>query len=172
MKRFIFVIFCFFVISPALAGGLSEKTQSMSLGFSYVDTDDLGKETDLSVGWAYGFKEGLVQVGASVSYFSQDFDGSDKFDSSTIGPLVAINFMPAAKATPYISFEVVTVGGDLGDAYDLGYGAGAGVKAFIGDSASPDVGVGFSRLQSDISFLDDLDSTVFLVGVSFYFGNR
>ena len=80
--------------------------------------------------------------------------------------------MPDKVATPFIGLALGGIGGDIADFYNIAYGASVGAKVFIGNSASINLALSGQTLKADNDFFEDIDSTAFTVGVSFYFNNR
>ena len=153
-------------VTAAFGSGLSEHTQNMLVDFSYVDTDDVGKQTALNIAWLWSFNDGYLQVGAAAG-----FSDNVNFDSYSFGPLAVMNFLPDKSVTPFMSAQVETIGGDAGDFFDLAHAVGVGIRV-IGDSTSLDVSVRRVRFESDVDFLEDQYFTQLHIGVSFYFGNK
>ena len=158
--------------TPVFAGGLSEKSQAITLEFSWADVDNGPETTNLNGSYLYGLKKGLIQLGAFVEYLDIEDEFGQSTDATNIGPLIEINFLPDRVATPFIGAFVGTVGGDVGDFYDLSYGAAVGVKFFVGNSASVNLALSFATLDASEAGFEDIDVTAFTAGFSIYFGGR
>ena len=159
-------------VTPVFAGGLSEKLLAANLDFRWTDVDDGEETTTLFGSCLFGFTTGFFQVGLFVSYF----DTEDKFGNSTdgisYGPIVEINFLPDRIVTPFIGAFLGSVEGDVGDVYDLSYGAAVGAKFFVGDSASVNLALSFNTLDSVEGGPEDIDTTALTAGFSIYFGGQ
>ena len=51
MRKLVLALSGLVFVTAAFGSGLSEHTQNMLVGFSYVDTDDVGKQTALNIAW-------------------------------------------------------------------------------------------------------------------------
>ncbi len=173
------VILCLgLLIGPAMAGELEKGDHEVTLRLSYTDTDfgtsggiDFGSSKDTEIALTYGW---LVterhEFGFLAGYVRQELKGGDLFaDSSTdgtqIGGFYAYNFDLEGMATPYIGVSVATLGGDLGDAYDLEYTAELGVKIYPFEHGGVSAGLGFFKMQADAPGLADADGFHFGVGL-------
>ena len=178
MRYAIIVGLCFAVAGAAAAGELQKGDNEVAFEAAYSDTDfgssegfDLGstKETDLSL--SYGW---LVtdhhEFGLVAGYFKQDIDGGDVFanaevDGTRLGGFYTYNFGNYGNVTPYVGGVISTLGGDLGDSFDLQYAAEVGIKVYPWEHGGFNVGLGYFQLTADAPGLDDADGLNLGIGV-------
>ena len=175
MRRCLILAFLIFgvVAQPAAAAVLDERMHELTFDFSYIDTDDIGSQTLLSVAWLFILSNGYVEVGRELEYFKVELDDFDEtFDATAIGPRVDFNFTPANPVTGFLTASFAFFGGDFGDVFDNGIRFGVGLKAFMGDSAAINVILGRETLYAAEDFIDDQDSTFLIAGLSVFFGKR
>ena len=116
-------------VSVASADHLEKGDFEISFRFSYSDLDFQGRggdsdSTEVVGGFGYMLTD-HHQLGAGVGY-----SGIDSSDSVELGGAYTYNFRAAQSLNPYLSALILGFGGDLGDIFDFGYGAEAGVKIY------------------------------------------
>ena len=159
------------VAPAAFASPLSEKQFETAFTFSYVDTDDFGKTTNLQGDWQWIFKNGYHEVGALLSYLNIDFDGGGSEDAMILGPMYTFNWFPEKKITGYLSAAYGFVSGDLGDSYDDAWQGALGAKLFVGDSAAIRMEYFIQKLDGD-NGISDQDNSGLRVGISIFAGSK
>jgi len=159
-------------------GELKKGENEATFRFSYANIDmgssgglDVGSQenTDVHVAWGYLLTD-TSEVGVSFGYIKQDFSGSDIFESettdgTTFGVFYDYNFKTKGQVLPYVGVGVSTIGGDLGDLYDLEFGVEAGIKFYPFDHAGVNVGVSYSKLQGAESGIPDGDGIALGAGL-------
>jgi hypothetical protein len=158
----------------AYATPLEDKKSEWAFELSAADIDDVGDFTEADVTWSWIFAGGRHELGVTVSFFDEDFD--DPFiadeDGNTFGPIYQWNWTPNKEwGTGFAFVSFSTVGGDAGDVFDTETDIGAGIKAFVGDSAAISIATVFSQLQGKTGF-QDVDATGLVVGISIFTHGR
>ncbi len=179
MRKLLVLACCLAALGVVAAGGLNEGDSEVTLSGGFSDTDfgsgggfDLGstEDTELSVSWGR-LVQGGHEFGLVVGYVKQDVEGGDLFadvssDGTRVGGFYNYNFdIGNDTVTPYVGAVLATLGGDLGDAYDLTYGAEVGVKIYPWEHGGISVGLGYSELKADAQDLPDADSLSLGFGV-------
>jgi hypothetical protein len=179
MRKVLALVLFLGVIGVASADGLEKGDNEVSLRLSYSDTDfgsdssgsDLGstKNTDVSIsyGWLVTDRH---EVGLIAAYSKLKIDGGDIFldesvDGTRFGAFYIYNFGASGSLTPYVGASLSTLGGDLGDSYNLQYGAEAGLKFYPFENGGISFGLGYSKLKADMPGLDDADDLNIGVGL-------
>ncbi len=172
MRQVLVLVCCLAAFGVVAAGGLEEGDSEVTLRGSYSDTDfgseggfNFGstEETDFSMSWGRLISGGH-EFGLLVGYVKQDVEGGDLFadessDGTRFGGFYNYNFSTGSDTmTPYVGAFVATLGGDLGDAYDLSYGAELGVKIYPWEHGGFSAGLGYTELKSDAQGLPDADA--------------
>ncbi len=115
--------------SAAAADQLEKGDIEIAFRFSFSDFDFDGPGGDSQTTEIVGSLGYMLtdhhEIGAGVGY--ADFDGSDSLE---FGAAYTYNFRAGTSLNPYLSALVLGFGGDLGDVFDLGYGAELGVKVY------------------------------------------
>jgi hypothetical protein len=171
-RRLVIVAVALLVISPAFASTLESKKHELAFDFAYTDTDSVGKDISLDLGWGWIFSKGYHQVGALVSYFSFDFDDplAPDIDGVAIGPLYTFNWTPANdKGTGFAEAAYLITSGDLGDVVDSVVHVAVGAKMFAGDSAAIRVSA-FYEKNKGVTGFPDQDATGLSAGISIFLG--
>ena len=70
---------------------------------------------------------------------------------------------------PFIGADVAYIGGDLGDAYDFGYGLSAGAKYYPYEHVGVIIGIAWQNLTGAENWIDDEDGFNLSVGLSLRF---
>ena len=110
--------------SAAQDRGQNEVAGSLS----YTDIADV---STTSIDVSYGrYLRPQHEVGMNVAYVDTDVDGLGSVDGTTLGAFYQFNFDSGGNMVPFIGADVAYIGGDLGDAYDFGYGVSAGAKYY------------------------------------------
>jgi hypothetical protein len=78
-------------------------------------------------------------------------------DGTSVGAFYHFNFKTAGVVTPFLGVNVDMLGGDVGDLYDLEYGADVGIKLYPFDHGGVGFSLGYSKLKADIDGLPDAD---------------
>ena len=131
MKRTIIVLSVMLMAGSSLAAAdqLEKGDIEIAFRFSYSDFDLDGpggdsETTEIVCSLGYMLTD-HHEIGAGVGY--ADFDGSDSLE---FGAAYTYNFRAGTSLNPFVSALVLGFGGDLGDAFDLGYGVELGIKAY------------------------------------------
>jgi hypothetical protein len=150
---------------PAFAAdrGVNEVAGSLS----YTDVEDT---TTTMIDLSYGrYLTNMHEVGLTVSYMELEVDDVDSVDGTTLGVFYNLNFDNGGTMVPYLGVDLATIGGDLGDAYDLSYGVSAGLKLYPYENAGINVAISYQKLQGAEDFIDDADGTAINVGLMLRF---
>ncbi len=173
MRQVLVLVCCLAAFGVVAAGGLEEGDSEVTLRGSFSDLDrgseggfDLGssENTGFSMSWGR-LVSGGHEFGLLVGYGKDDIDGGDdpeedeRFDQSRFGGFYNYNFSTGSDTmTPYAGAFVATLGGDLGDLYDLSYGAELGVKIYPWEHGGFSAGLNYTELKSDAQGLPDADA--------------
>lgn len=146
-----------------LAGSPVEGEKEIALQASYTNVDlgstgglDLGETTDAELDLLYGwFFAGGHELGITAAYIKQKLDGGDiqpdsETDGTAVGFFYHFNFKSSGTVTPFLGFAVSKLGGDIGEVYDLEYGAEAGLKLYPFEHGGVGLSLGYSKLRADI----------------------
>lgn len=140
-------------VAPAFADQLEKGDIEFAFRISYseLDFDGPGGDSDqqeyvATIGYMLTDHH---EIGLGVGYV--DFGFSDSFD---FGGAYTYNFRAGQDLNPFIAAVVVGFGGDLGDVFDLGYGADLGVKAYPWEHAGVIFGVSYRELDGSDGFPD------------------
>lgn len=147
--------------TSALAEGKGVNEIAGSLSYNDIEDTTL---TALSISYGRYLTE-RHELGLSAAYLDLEVDGLGSVDGTMIGAFYHLNFPMEGTLQPYIGINVASIGGDLGDAYDLGYGATAGLKLFPYENAGINISVAFQSLQGAEDWIDDADGTQVGVGL-------
>lgn len=133
---------------------------------SYTDVDYGSFDSqETQVELAYGrYLTDMHEVGVGVGYFKQEIEG-ESLDGSTLGVFYHLNFPMSGSVTPYIGVNAAWIGGDLGDAFDLQYGASVGMKIYPFEHAGVSIGVTYQKLNAAESYIEDADGLSVGVGL-------
>lgn len=154
-----------FAATPLLAQdrGVNEVAGSLS----YTDIEDT---TMTMVDLSYGrYLTEMHEIGLTGSYIDVELDDVGSVDGTTLGLFYNLNFPTQGTLVPYLGIDVATIGGDLGDAYDLSYGASAGIKMYPYDHVGINFAVSYQKLQGAEDFIEDADGTSVTVGLMLRF---
>lgn len=178
MRYLVLVGLCVLALGAVEAGGLEKGDNEVAFEVLWSDTDfgsssgsDLGssEQTDLSLsyGWMVTARH---EFGLLLGYFEEDLDGGDLFedvstDGTRLGGFYNFNFGATGMATPYVGAALSTLGGDLGDAFDLQYAVEVGVKLYPFDHGGVSIGLGYSELKADAPGLPDADALSLGIGL-------
>ncbi len=172
MRRFLpFLMAAALPAAPALAGGLEKHPQDLNFSFGYTDSDEIGETLDVSGRWTYVVEGGHFEIGAVAAYVHIDLEDNTKTNSLALGPAVVYNFTPDNPVTGFLSGYFAQLGGDAGDIFDYELQIAAGIRGFVGDSASVDLALSRTR-DVGAEFFGDVDTTVVTAGLSIFFGAR
>lgn len=150
---------------PAFAAdrGVNEVAGSLS----YNDIEDT---TETMIELSYGrYLTDMHEIGLTASYMEVDIDEVDSVDGTTLGVFYNLNFDNGGTMVPYLGVDVATIGGDLGDAYDLSYGVSAGLKLYPYENAGINIAISYQKLKGAEDFIDDADGTAINVGLMLRF---
>ena len=178
MRSFLILLFITFLsVQPAFAGPLQDRQYETRFKVLYEDDNDLSI-FGISGTWLAVMNNGYVEPGIELAYTR--FDVDDGFINDTItdyyyGPRVGVNFTPQNPVTGFATLSLIFFGGDIADFYELGYSAGIGLKAFIGNFASVNALLEYERWNGeDTGFfvVDDRNIVRATAGISLFLGNR
>jgi hypothetical protein len=134
---------------------------------SYTDVG-LASTTNINLGYGR-YLTPQHEVGGSIGYTKTDVDDLGSVDGTTLGAFYQFNFDSGEMMVPFIGVDLAYISGDLGDVYDFGYGATAGLKLYPYEHAGIVIGVSYQRLQGAEDFIDDEDGFNVNVGLSLRF---
>jgi hypothetical protein len=144
----------------AHADQLKRGDFEVAFRFSYSDLDFDGRrgdsETKEFVG-SFGYMlTDHHELGAGVGYF-----GIDSSDTVEYGGAYSYNFRAAQSLNPYLAAVILGFAGDLGDIFDLGYGAELGVKLYPWPHGGMLFGVTYRQLDGADRIPDATNTIVF-----------
>jgi len=150
---------------PALSA--DRGANEIAGNLSYTDIEDTSMTmVDLSYG---RYVTAMHEFGLTGSYIDLEVDDLGSVDGTTLGVFYNLNFDTEGTMVPYLGVGVDTIGGDLGDAYDLGYGVSAGLKMYPYENAGINIAVSYQKLQGAEDFIEDADGTAVTVGLMLRF---
>jgi hypothetical protein len=160
-----------------LCGGVSHAVEfadgakELVLDFSYVDTDDVGKSTDLSGALGF-FVPPHNEVGPVLSYFKSDPDVGSSFDATALGGFYRFNFGTGSEhLSPFVGGSVLWIGGDAGDFFDYETRVEVGTRVMAGKRGAIAIGLFYDKLYGATG-VSDQDSVGLSAGLSIFFGNE
>jgi len=131
---------------------------------------DIGEVSTTTIEGSYGrYLTPHHEVGMNVAYMNTDFDELGSADGTTLGAFYQFNFDGGGTMVPFIGADLAYIGGDLGDAYEYGYGASAGIKFYPYDHVGVIMGVSYQNLVGAENFIDDEDGFNVNVGLALRF---
>ncbi len=143
---------------PATAGGLEAGNRELAASAWYVDMDidDASfKMTNLTGQFGWAFADGH-ELEVLVGYWKIDLDGWD-VDGLIWGLGYTYNFSTEGNVVPFLGVEVAKIDGDLGDLYDMTWGAVGGIKVYPWEHGGFRVGVRWGKMNSNMDGLSDAD---------------
>ena len=157
------VLFALPMVGLAQERGQNEVAGSLS----YTDIADV---STTSIDVSYGrYLTPQHEVGINVAYVDTDVDEFGSIDGTTLGAFYQFNFDNGGNMVPFIGADVAYIGGDLGDAYDFGYGLSAGAKYYPYEHVGVIIGIAWQNLTGAENFIDDEDGFNLSVGLSLRF---
>jgi hypothetical protein len=131
---------------------------------------DVGDASTTNIDLAYGrYLTEQHEVGMTFGYVDADFDGLGSVDGTTIGAFYQFNFDSGGDMVPFLGVDVAWIGGDLGDAYEYGYGATAGIKFYPYEHVGILTGISYMNMVGAENYIDDEDGFNVNVGLSLRF---
>lgn len=109
------------------------------------------------------------EVGVSLGYMNEDIDNFGSVDGTTLGAFYQFNFDSGADFVPFIGLDLAYIGGDIGDLYEYGYGASAGIKYYPYEHVGVLMGVSYMNMVGAENYIDDEDAFNVNVGLSLRF---
>ena len=168
MKVFVLTIVALMSFGAAQAA-LEKGDNEVEFTFNYTDTDEVGStlQFDLLYGW---FLTENHEIGLLANYFDISSDVADELDvdGGSFGGFYRYNF-GGDVWSPFLGARVSTAFGDLGDAYDLGYGVEAGARYLVGDHAAIVGRLFWEKLQAAEDFIEDSDTLGVAIGLSIHY---
>lgn len=151
-----------------MAAEIPDGANELFLNFSYEDTDDVGKTTELDL--AYGFfLTSRHEVGPIISYLKVDPDGGPDSDANAFGGFYRFNFGTASETfEPFVGANIQGIGGDLGDFFDYQTGLEAGTRVMAGRRGALNVMLFYDKLYG-ADDVEDSDSMGIAAGLSIFF---
>ncbi len=157
------VLFALPMVGVAQDRGQNEVAGSLS----YTDIADV---STTSIDVSYGrYLTPQHEVGLNMAYVDTDVDGLGSVDGTTLGAFYQFNFDNGGNMVPFIGADVAYIGGDLGDAYDFGYGVSAGAKYYPYEHVGLIIGIAWQNLTGAENYIDDEDGFNLSVGLSLRF---
>jgi hypothetical protein len=165
--KFLPLAACALLALPAVAAdrGINEMSGSLT----YADIEDVSMSM---VAVAYGrYLTPMHEIGVTGSYIELDADdlGVGSVDGTQLGAFYHLNFEASDTLVPYLGVNVATIGGDLGDLYDIAYGLSGGLKLYPYEHVGIHCSVTYQQLQGAEDFIDDADATAINVGLAVRF---
>jgi hypothetical protein len=156
------------LLAMPMIGAAQDRGQNEVFGsLSYTD---VGDASTTSIDLSYGrYLTPQHEVGLSVAYMDADYDELGSVDGTTLGAFYQFNFDNGGDMVPFIGIDVAYIGGDLGDVYEYGYGASAGLKFYPYEHAGVLMGVSYQNLVGAENWIDDEDGFNVNVGLSLRF---
>jgi hypothetical protein len=152
---------------PMLGVAQNRGQNEVAGSLSYTDIADV---STTSIDVSYGrYLTPQHEVGMNVAYVDTDVDGLGSVDGTTLGAFYQFNFDSGGNMVPFIGADVAYIGGDLGDAYDFGYGVSAGAKYYPYEHVGVIIGIAWQNLTGAEDFIDDEDGFNLNVGLSLRF---
>jgi hypothetical protein len=131
---------------------------------------DIGSASTTNIDLTYGrYLTPQHEVGGSLGYTKTDVDDLGSIDGTSLGAFYQFNFDSGEMMVPFIGVDVAYFSGDVGDAYDFGYGASAGLKLYPYEHAGIIMSVSYQQLLGAEDFIDDEDGFNLSVGLSLRF---
>ncbi len=131
---------------------------------------DVGSASTTNIDLTYGrYLTPQHEVGGSIGYTKTDIDDLGSIDGTSLGAFYQFNFDSGEMMVPFIGVDLAYFSGDLGDAYDYGYGATVGLKLYPYEHAGIIMGVSYQQLLGAENFIDDEDGFNVSVGLSLRF---
>ena len=156
------------LLALPMTGLAQDRGQNEVAGsLSYTDIGDV---STTSIDVSYGrYLTPQHEVGLNVAYMDTDVDGLGSVDGTTLGAFYQFNFDSGSNMVPFIGVDVAFIGGDLGDAYDFGYGVSAGAKYYPYEHVGVIFGIAWQNLTGAENWIDDEDGFNLNVGLSLRF---
>jgi hypothetical protein len=98
-----------------------------------------------------------------------DFDDFGSVDGTSIGAFYQFNFDSGGNMVPFIGVNADYISGDLGDAYEYGYGATAGIKYYPYEHVGVLMGISYMNMVGAENYIDDEDGFNVNVGLAVRF---
>jgi hypothetical protein len=157
------VLFALPMVGFAQDRGQNEVAGSLSY-------TDVGEVSTTSIDVSYGrYLTPQHEVGLSVAYMDTDVGEFGSIDGTTLGAFYQFNFDSGGNMVPFIGVDVAYIGGDLGDAYDFGYGVSAGAKYYPYEHVGVIIGIAWQNLTGAENWIEDEDGFNLNVGLSLRF---
>jgi hypothetical protein len=152
---------------PLAAAAADRGVNEVAGSLAYTD---VGDASTTSIDLTYGrYLTAQHEVGMTLGYMDADFDGVGSVDGTTIGAFYQFNFDSGGNMVPFLGVDVAYIGGDLGDAYEYGYGASAGIKFYPYEHVGVITGVSYMNMVGAENFIDDEDGFNVNVGLAVRF---
>lgn len=152
---------------PAIGAAQDRGINEVAGSLSYTE---IGEVSTTSIAVSYGrYLTPQHEVGLNVAYMDADYDGLGSVDGTTLGGFYQFNFDSGGNMVPFIGADLAYIGGDLGDAYEYGYGASAGLKFYPYEHVGVLMGVKYQNLVGAENWIDDEDGFNVNVGLSLRF---
>jgi hypothetical protein len=131
---------------------------------------DIGSASTTTIDLTYGrYLTPQHEVGGSIGYTKTDVDDLGSVDGTSLGAFYQYNFDNGDLLVPFVGLDLAYFSGDVGDAYDFGYGASAGLKLYPYEHAGVIMSVSYQRLQGAEDWIDDEDGFNINLGLSLRF---
>jgi hypothetical protein len=131
---------------------------------------DIGTASTTNIDVSYGrYLTPQHEIGGSLGYTKTDIDDLGSVDGTSLGAFYQFNFDNGDMMVPFIGVDVAYFSGDVGDAYDYGYGATVGLKMYPYDHVGVIMGLSYQQLLGAEDFIDDEDGFNVNVGLSLRF---
>lgn len=155
------------LVMPMIGVAQDRGQNEVAGSLSYTDIADV---STTSIDVSYGrYLTPQHEVGLSVAYMDTDVDELGSVDGTTLGAFYQFNFDSGGNMVPFIGADVAYIGGDLGDAYDFGYGLSAGAKYYPYEHVGVIIGIAWQNLTGAENWIDDEDGFNVNVGLSLRF---
>jgi hypothetical protein len=132
--------------------------------------NDIGSASTTNIELSYGrYLTPQHEVGGTFGYTETDIDELGSVDGTSLGAFYQFNFDSGEMMVPFIGADIAYFGGDVGDAYDWGYGATVGLKLYPYEHVGVIMGLSYQQLLGAEDFIDDEDGFNVNIGLSLRF---
>jgi hypothetical protein len=168
ISKILFPVATTLLLSLPLAGIAQDR--GVNEVFGSLAYTEVGELSTTSIDVSYGrYLTPQHEVGVSLGYVNTDFDDVGSADGTTLGAFYQFNFDSGGNLVPFIGVDAAFIGGDLGDVYEYGYGASAGLKFYPYEHVGVLMGVSYMNMVGAENFIDDEDGFNVNVGLSLRF---
>lgn len=152
---------------PMAAGAADRGVNEVAGSAAYTD---IGDASTTNIDLTYGrYLTPQHEVGVTLGYVNTDLDEAGSADGTTLGAFYQFNFDSGGNMVPFLGLDVAYIGGDIGDIYEYGYGASAGIKLYPYEHVGVLMGISYMNMVGAENYIDDEDGFNVNVGLSLRF---